>query len=297
MSPGTRQRPYLTCGTLTKRFGVLLVLGRVSNLPTVWSNCLAAWLLSGAGPWPRFFFLTLGATLLYTAGMFLNDAFDADFDRQYRPERPIPSGLISPRTVWVVGCSLLLLSWLALVPLGTTTILFGASLAGLIVLYDAIHKHTIFAPIFMAGCRFLLYLLAGCSADTGFSSALLLCALALAAYITGISYLARGESLQGAAPLWSVALLFVPSITAVAFRSTAQILVIPVLALEVGWILWCLRGPWLHPKRPISHGVAGLLAGIVLVDSLAAVNLAAYRVAFLGLFVLALLLQRLAPAT
>src|SRR5215469_15374724 len=83
------------------RLRVLLVLGRVSNLPTVWSNCLAAWLLGGAGPRPRFFCLTLGATLLYTAGMFLNDAFDAGFDRQYRPERPIPSGLISRPTVWL----------------------------------------------------------------------------------------------------------------------------------------------------------------------------------------------------
>ena len=27
----------------------LLILGRVSNLPTVWSNCLAGWLLDGGG--------------------------------------------------------------------------------------------------------------------------------------------------------------------------------------------------------------------------------------------------------
>ena len=27
----------------------LLILGRVSNLPTVWSDCLAAWWLGGGG--------------------------------------------------------------------------------------------------------------------------------------------------------------------------------------------------------------------------------------------------------
>ena len=27
----------------------LLVLGRASNLPTVWSNCFAGWLLGGGG--------------------------------------------------------------------------------------------------------------------------------------------------------------------------------------------------------------------------------------------------------
>ena len=31
----------------------LLVLGRVSNLPTVWSNCLAGWLIAQGGPLER----------------------------------------------------------------------------------------------------------------------------------------------------------------------------------------------------------------------------------------------------
>ncbi len=67
----------------------LLLLGRVSNLPTVWSNCLAAWLLAGgvligAADVKRFAWLIVGATLLYLAGMFLNDAFDERFDREHR---------------------------------------------------------------------------------------------------------------------------------------------------------------------------------------------------------------------
>ena len=57
-----------------------LVLGRVSNVPTVWTNCLAGWLLAGGGEWTRFAWLCAGATLVYLGGMFLNDAFDAEFD-------------------------------------------------------------------------------------------------------------------------------------------------------------------------------------------------------------------------
>src|SRR5262252_9197240 len=101
-----------------ERLRVLLVLGRVSNLPTVWSNCLAAWLLGGSGRPERFALLCAGATLLYAGGMFLNDAFDVEFDRQHRPERPIIGGEISRQTVWLIAASLLLLGWLALVPLG-----------------------------------------------------------------------------------------------------------------------------------------------------------------------------------
>ncbi len=78
----------------------LLVLGRVSNLPTVWSNCLAGWLLGGGGHGLDFLILLLGASLLYVGGMFLNDAFDQEFDRVSRRERPIPSGQIDAAEVW-----------------------------------------------------------------------------------------------------------------------------------------------------------------------------------------------------
>src|SRR5712675_1271707 len=96
----------------------LLVLSRGSNLPTVWSNCLAGWWLTGGGNYWKLPFLILGVSALYTAGMFLNDAFDADFDRQRRPERPIPSGKISPGLVWRIGFTLLALGVLLLMPCG-----------------------------------------------------------------------------------------------------------------------------------------------------------------------------------
>ena len=81
----------------------LLVLGRTSNLPTVWSNCLAGWILGGEGDLKSLLLLSSGATMLYLGGMFLNDAFDEDFDRQHRKERPIPSGQISANAVWAWG--------------------------------------------------------------------------------------------------------------------------------------------------------------------------------------------------
>src|SRR6187549_3121603 len=88
-------------------FRTLLVLGRVSNLPTVWSNCLAGWWLGGGGNSVKLPFLLLGVSLLYVGGMFLNDAFDEPFDRQHRKERPIPSGKISAGLVWRWGFALL----------------------------------------------------------------------------------------------------------------------------------------------------------------------------------------------
>src|SRR5690242_6624569 len=168
LSPGGRMR-------------ALLVLGRVSNLPTVWSNCLAAWLLAGGGPWPRFGLLCLGATLLYTGGMFLNDAVDEGFDRRYRPERPIPSGQISVSTVWILSVLWLVPGWAVFFVLGRTAVQLALALLVAIVLYDFVHKRTTFSPFLMAACRFLLYLPAAVSARGVLSSALMWRALALAA--------------------------------------------------------------------------------------------------------------------
>src|ERR1051325_660101 len=77
-----------------------LTLGRISNLPTVWSNCLAAWTLAGGGLDARLAFVCAGGSFLYIGGMFLNDACDVSFDQQHRMERPIPSGAITRSQVF-----------------------------------------------------------------------------------------------------------------------------------------------------------------------------------------------------
>src|SRR5579863_9878663 len=105
-----------------------LVLGRVSNLPTVWSNCLAAWWLGGGGNLRKLFPLLLGATLLYLGGMFLNDAMDANFDSQHRRDRPIPSGIITAKSVWRMGIGLLIAGLVNLFLLGMTTGILGVLL-------------------------------------------------------------------------------------------------------------------------------------------------------------------------
>src|SRR6185369_2115097 len=90
-----------------KYLRTLLILGRTSNLPTVWSNCLAGWLLGGGGDLNKLILLCVGATLMYLGGMFLNDSFDVEFDRLHRVERPIPSGAIALESVWRWGFGLL----------------------------------------------------------------------------------------------------------------------------------------------------------------------------------------------
>lgn len=277
---------------------MLLVLGRVSNLPTVWSNCLAAWLLGGGGSWNRFAFLCAGATFLYLGGMFLNDAFDAAFDRRYRPERPIPSGQISERAVWTLAIILLLAGWLLILPLGRGAAVFASILLAGIVFYDAVHKRTGLAPLLMSACRFVLYLAAAAAAEGGAGWEAVWRGLALGGYVLGLSCLARGESKPEVVERWPIGFLFAPVVVALAATAGGTPIVWVVAAGQVAWVSWCLLGKAAAARWGLSRGVAGLLAGIVAVDWLAvAEQVPTVWMVFAGLFVVALLLQRLAPAT
>ena len=277
----------------------LLILGRVSNLPTVWSNCAAGWWLGGGGSGWALFDLILGATLLYVGGMFLNDAVDAEFDRQHRQERPIPAGQVSPGTVWGIALVLLGAGALLLIPIGRTPAILTLLLLATIVLYDLVHKWVAFAPVIMAGCRFWLFLLAASTGAEGVTGYPLWCAIVLGAYIVGLSYIARRESLNSVVAAWPAALLALPAVLALLVNNGAvRSLGIGFVTLLTAWVVYCLRHTFGAGGRNIGRTVSGLLAGIVLVDLLAVGAGASWMaLVFPGLFALALLGQRYVPAT
>ena len=294
-------------------FKALLLLGRVSNLPTIWSNCLASWLLAGGTllettDLQRFSWLIVGATLLYLAGMFLNDAFDVRFDKEHRTERPIPSGAISAKAVWVWGIIQMVIGLGCLVWIGPVVAVCAFALAGSVLWYDWIHKRITWSPLIMGLCRLSLYVLAGVVAAESPTASLglpvILSALALWGYIVGLSNIARHEATGGNVNSWPSWLLVLP--LAIAFT-------LPGLVVdgEVNWnrliIAACLYSLWVGRSLLFSfkvmipqHGrtVSGLLAGIVLFDFMLAANQEIHMGAvFLGLFALALLFQRYIPAT
>lgn len=276
-----------------------LILGRVSNLPTVWSNCLAGWWLGGAGNFPKLPFLFVGVTLLYLGGMFLNDAFDESFDRQHRKERPIPSGQIAASLVWRWGFALLGAGELLLFGCGINAGVLGLALALCILLYDAIHKALAFSPVLMGACRFFVYVIAAFAGANRVSGWAIWSGLALATYIVGLSFIARRESLRGPLSWWPVLALAAPVALALLlnageYREPALLL----SAILTMWMLRCLRTIFWTNAVNVGRTVSGLLAGIVFVDWLAAVQTPReLGAAFVALFLAALLAQRFVPAT
>jgi 4-hydroxybenzoate polyprenyltransferase len=281
------------------RFRTLLVLGRVSNLPTVWSNCLAGWWLAGGGSVKGLFGVMMSVTFLYLGGMFLNDAFDADFDRNHRRTRPIPSGLITEKEVWRWGFAWLVLGFAGISALGWATSFIGFLLVLCILLYNAIHKIVLISLVFMGGCRLLVYLAAASVGWTGVDGEPIWKGLALACYVIGLSCMARKESAPGVMQYWPSVFLAAPLVIAALTDngSSAQPAAWASVALVL-WIVWTLFQTFGREHPNVGRAVSRLLAGIVLVDLLAVADFSHFAIPRFGVFfLLALLLQRFISAT
>jgi 4-hydroxybenzoate polyprenyltransferase len=278
-------------------FRTLLVLGRVANLPTVWSNCLAGWWLAGGGNIPGLVLVMLGASLLYLGGMFLNDAFDARFDAQHRRERPIPSGKITETMVWRFGYGFLATGLLVLFISGMVAGFIGVLLAGTILLFNLMHKVFTVSPVLLGACRALLYPLAASVSPDGVNGMAVWCGMAMGFYASGVAFLGTGVNRRDNTAWWPCSLLVAPVLLAL-FMNRGDYFE-NALLLGVASLLWsmrCLRGAFVIEGRNLGRSVSGLMVGIVLVDLLAALDVTRpMALVFLALMGLNELFQRLAP--
>jgi hypothetical protein len=248
---------------------VFLELGRVSNLPTVWSNVLAGMVLSGGWLAPGALLAVLaGAMAIYVGGMFLNDAFDAEIDARERPGRPIPSGRIARRAVFAIGFALLAGGVLLFAAASLAAALVGLALAGTVVLYDAWHKGNVLSPLVMGLCRVLVYLVAGFAAAAAPEAGLYWGAGALLAYLIGLTYVAKQETLGQVRNLWPLAFLAVPFLyatPAVAAGGLALLLYVGFAAWVVYALSFVMGGGGM---RSVPRTVVSLIAGMALLDGL-----------------------------
>ena len=256
---------------------VALQLGRISNLPTVWTNVLVGTVLAGGEPWtPSALLAGIGLSLLYVSGMYLNDAFDRDIDAKERPTRPIPAGLISLNAVFAAGFGLMLAgfafvlwaSTAASPPTGWQPMLAGFGLGAAILFYDWHHKSNALSPLFMGLCRVLAYLTAGFVAVRQPSSVLLVAALASLCYLIGLTYAAKQEALDRLGSLWPLLFLAAPVAYGASQLGSGDALVAMYLVALVIWIAIALYFLKRRAKGDVSRAVIGLIAGIALVDAM-----------------------------
>jgi len=334
----------------------LLAIGRVANLPTVWSNTLVGFLLAWTIDDPEIPFeaglqrlplLLVGVTFAYLFGTFLNDWKDADFDGEYRPERAIPSGRWSRPVIGWIAAGFVIVSFACFLPESSRQPLvpaLGAALLTAILLYTVLHKRTPLAIIPMGICRSLLYLLgyfvvvsvpdpesrlpsggtATSPLDLVQDNALVILALmtlGIFTYVAGLTLAARYESHPGQLRVPRAFLRFLILFCILTHTwwwiwkrppfLDGWHLAIPTLLCLLPFCVWTGRSLFVL-RKSVPDFVSRALAGLCLLDLLAFAGIAAtmrtgwhaldasplyLALVPLSCFLLALLLQRLAPAT
>jgi 4-hydroxybenzoate polyprenyltransferase len=175
------------------RWRAYLLLSRISNLPTVWSNVLAGTAAAhGTFEWRRVMAVSIAVSILYTAGMFLNDAFDYAFDAARRPDRPLPAGDVSRPEVFGIGVGLLAVGniWFVLAESAATG-LWSLALTAAILYYNWRHKRDPLGPLVMGVCRGLVYFVAGVAGASTLPPSLATAAVLVTLYVVGLTFVAK----------------------------------------------------------------------------------------------------------
>ncbi|MBC3907665.1 UbiA family prenyltransferase [Undibacterium umbellatum] len=306
------------------RLGIYLRLGRVSNLPTVWTNVLAGAIVAGSITGRPLsiihtLLVMLAISAFYCAGMYLNDAFDREIDARERPGRPIPSGQISASAVFAIGFVLQVAGIAILSYYGTWAIVCGCALAATILLYNVWHKGNPLSPLIMGLCRALVYFVAAASVmmvelttsaehslkNTGlFNTTVVLAALAIWAHVVGLTYAAKQESLNRLGSLWPLLILALPvllygsrSVTSWTDGGLALLMLLALIAADIIAVRLLITR---HIAGAVPKAVAQLIAATSLLDALviAIAGGGVAAVAFcLCAFVMTRVLQRVIPGT
>lgn len=235
-------------------------------------NIIPGWhIVAGAGTSSvPVLLLCLSTIGLYSGGIILNDVFDAELDAKERPERPIPSGLISKQAATIFGGMCFFIGIFAAGLYSTEAQYLAVAIMVSCLIYDKFLKHSaIFGPLNMGLCRGLNLLL-GVSILPASIQEWWYLAIIPIIYIAAITMVSRGEVHGGSKKaLYFAALLYglvIASVLYVAFTNNNLPFSIAFLALFAFMIFRPLFRAIQNPAGPnIGKAVkAGVIALILL---------------------------------
>lgn len=271
-------------------------LTRPANIVTAVADILAGIAISGFFLKPQedvssVVWLILSTMGLYGGGVVMNDVFDAELDRIERPERPIPSGVVSKTEGAVLGLALLSGGVALAFLVSTLSGLLALAIAVAALVYDKWGKHqSLLGPLNMGLCRGLNLLL-GLSIIPLMVSELWFLAAVPVIYIAAITMISRGEVYGGKrSTLYGAVLLYLMAMGGIFYVSLERehaIITIFFIALWGFMVFLPLKNAIGQPVgKMIGRAVkAGVLALILMNAAWAA----AFGATYLALIIILLL--------
>jgi len=236
-------------------------------------------------PWLSIVLLVVSTACLYGGGIVFNDVFDADLDKIERPERVIPSGIISLQHATLLG-SILLFAGIALAALNSLTSGIMALLVAVFALfYNKFGKHySFFGPLNMGLCRGFNLLLGLSIVPAMLHNHYL--AIIPVIYIFSITMTSRGEVHGGRAKnLYLAAFLYATVICAIAYFAFVNERLLLSLLFLVPFTFMIFRPLLKAIKEPVGKNIgravkAGVIS-LILMDAAWAVTFDALILAFI----------------
>lgn len=276
-------------------------LARPANLPTAAADILAGAAISryfwvtdsikylGDNPL-KLLLLVFSSVCLYAGGVVFNDVFDAKLDAAERPERAIPSGLISLQQAIIWGGILMFTGLILAFTVGVFSGIIALILVAAIFSYDAYSKqNSFFGPLNMGICRGLNLILG--MSIIGVITVWWI-AIIPVLYIFAITLISRGEvhgnnknHIVRAAVMYAIVIALITYF--VAIQTNNLILTIPFLLLFVFLIFKpLLKAYRINSPEYIKKSVIAGVLSLVVMDACWAVGFSNW---YIGLGVLLLL--------
>jgi len=295
---------------------------RLSLFPTVLADVVVGVVVGAGGHWPTGtgpWLLVVSSLTIYHGAMALNDWADREKDAFSRPERPIPSGRISPPMALGLAAGLIAAGIGAAALAAPRLGIWMAVVGALAVAYDLRGRGRILGPSLLGLCRAgnlgAGLVAAAVLAGEAPAPELLILALCYGGYVFAASSLARLEDDEDRAPLGTrparhlrraAVMMFATPLVGAAILGAgwgipAALIVVVPASLDL-WRTSQRAEPWTRQDVGRATGIAlrrlvllPASLALLLVDRGAAAPVAA-AVALLGL-PLAWALKRLFPPT
>jgi 4-hydroxybenzoate polyprenyltransferase len=235
--------------------------------------------------------LCISTVGLYSGGIILNDVFDAELDQIERPERPIPSGLVSKKAATIFGGVFFFIGIFAAGLYNPNSQYLAVAIMISCLIYDKYLKHhKVFGPLNMGLCRGLNLLL-GISIIPPAIQQWWFLSLVPIVYIAAITMISRGEVHGGSKrTLYFAALLYALVISAILIVAQTRGNLLPALIFVLPFALMIFTPLTIAVQAPIGKHIGqAVKSGVIALILMNGAWAAAFGVWNVAIFVVILL--------